>query len=105
MLRSLLNLIPGIGPLLTAGSGVIDAIAGVIVTFYFGARELAKLRNQKRMALGTEAFGEQQRRIDALRQTQRDAAGAYASEMTDHALEQPLHHRMESSARQPLAAV
>lgn len=58
-------------------------IAGVIVTFYFGARELAKLRDQKRMALTAEAFGEQQRRVDLLRQAQHVAAGTYASEMAD----------------------
>ena len=28
MLRSLLSFIPGIGPLLAAGTGVIDAVAG-----------------------------------------------------------------------------
>ncbi|MBT4906503.1 MAG: hypothetical protein HOK98_11190 [Rhodospirillaceae bacterium] len=176
MLRSLLSFIPGIGPLLSAGTGIIDAvagnrrerdtqghqtdmavqqqfaaefrrlerrtwfdslidgfnrlprpvivamiigyflaawrdpaefqiintaldavpermwiIAGVIVTFYFGARELAKLRDQRRMALSAEAFGEQQRRIDLLRQTQHVATGAYASEMTDSAT--PLSNR------------
>lgn len=57
-------------------------IAGVIVTFYFGARELAKLRDQKRMALSADAFGEQQRRIDLLRQTQYVAAGVCSTEMT-----------------------
>ena len=168
MLRSLLNFIPGIGPLLAAGTGVIEAvagnkrerdtqshqidmavqqqftaefrrlerrtwfdslidgfnrlpppvivlmiilyflatwrdpeefqiintalnavpermwvIAGMIVTFYFGARELAKLRDQKRMALSADVFGEQQRRIDLLRQTQHVAAGVCSTEMTD----------------------
>ncbi len=176
MLRSLLSVIPGIGPLLAAGTGVIDAvagnqrerdnqdhrtdmavqqqfatefrrlarrtwfdslidgfnrlprpiivamiilyflaawrdpaefqiintaleavpermwiIAGVIVTFYFGARELAKLRDQKRLALSADAFGEQQRRIDILRQSQHVASGTYASEMTDDAV--PLSNR------------
>ena len=176
MLRSLLSFIPGIGPLLAAGTGVIDAvagnrrehdtqshqadmavqqqfatefrrlerrtwfdslvdgfnrlprpvivamimayflaawrdpeefqiintaldavpermwiIAGVIVTFYFGARELAKLRDQRRMALSAAAFAEQQRRIDVLRQTQHVASGTYATEMADAAA--PLSNR------------
>lgn len=176
MLRSLLSFIPGIGPLLAAGTGVIDAvagnrrmrdtqvhladmavqqqfaaefrrlerrtwfdslidgfnrlprpaivlmiilyflaawrdpeefqiintaldavpermwlIAGVIVTFYFGARELAKLRDQKKMALSAEAFGEQQRRIDILRQTQHVASGTYSTEMGNEST--PLSNR------------
>ena len=176
MLRNLLSFIPGIGPLLSAGTGIIDAVAGnrrerdtqshqtdmavqqqfamefrrlerrtwfdslidgfnrlprpvivlliigyflaawrdpeefqiintaldavpermwviavVIVTFYFGARELAKFRDQKRMALSAAAFAEQQRRIERLRQTQHVTAGAYASEMTDEAT--PLSNR------------
>ena len=66
-------------------------IAGVIVTFYFGARELAKLRDQRRMALSTEAFSEQQRRIDMLRQTQHVTSGTYLSEMADNST--PLTNR------------
>ena len=58
-------------------------IAGVIVTFYFGARELQKSRDQKKLALSAEAFGAQQRRIERLRQSRHVAAGAYAAEMAD----------------------
>jgi hypothetical protein len=58
-------------------------IAGVIVTFYFGARELQKSRDQKNLALSAEAFAEQQRRIGILRQTQHVASGTYANEMAD----------------------
>jgi hypothetical protein len=35
------------------------------------------------MALSAEAFGEQQRRIDILRQTQHVASGTYSTEMAD----------------------
>lgn len=66
-------------------------IAGVIVTFYFGARELQKSRDQKSMALSAEAFAEQQRRINTLRQTKHVASGIYSNEMADEAA--PLSNR------------
>lgn len=66
-------------------------IAGVIVTFYFGARELAKARDQKRMTLSAEAFREQQRRIAELRRQQHVETGTYAAEMADEAT--PLSNR------------
>ena len=66
-------------------------IAGVIVTFYFGARELAKARDQKRMALSAEAFNEQQRRIAELRRHQHVETGANAAEMADE--DTPLSNR------------
>jgi len=58
-------------------------IAGVIVAFYFGARELQKSRDQKRLALSAEAFAEQQQRIEVLRRSRHVASGAYAAEMAD----------------------
>lgn len=66
-------------------------IAGGIVTFYFGARELQKSRDQKKLALGAEAFAEQQRRINTLRQTKHVTSGTYSSELADEAT--PLSNR------------
>ena len=66
-------------------------IAGVIITFFFGARELSKARDQKRMALSAEAFNEQQRRIHDLRQQKHVETGAHDAEMADET--KPLSNR------------
>lgn len=58
-------------------------IAGAIITFFFGAREMGKSRDQKRMALSVGAFNEQQRRIKDLRAQQHVETWAYAADMAD----------------------
>ncbi len=73
-------------------------IAGVIITFFFGARELGKSRDRKNLAMSAEAFKEQQRRIAELRQAQEReaqkehvASGTYAAEMADES--EPISNR------------
>ncbi|MEP5436692.1 MAG: hypothetical protein ABJQ08_08635 [Paracoccaceae bacterium] len=56
------------------------------MTFCSDARELQKSRDQKPMALSTEAFAVQEGRIETLRRTQHGTSGAYMPEIADRSI-------------------